>query len=171
MRKSNWHMFLTLFDREVASFGEKDDTSFGTPLILTDDLALSIPGNIASLLQPKLGGSTESDDASNDDFGLEGEDDPLHVKEPRITDPSTDALARKSPINGELYEMILAALRRLDALEDATLRIQQHLETLENSRRRQSRYLAILLKSAASLGGVTLLYIIIRAVVAKSRRQ
>ncbi|PJF18833.1 Acyl-CoA-binding domain-containing protein 5, partial [Paramicrosporidium saccamoebae] len=123
--------------REVASFGDRENSSFGTPLVLSDELGLAIPGHITSLLQSKTD-QTEcvSDSLSSDDSDVEGEDDPLHVKEPRIAEGSTDASARRSPISTELYEMILAALRRLDSLEEATLQIQQRLEAMEVSRRR-----------------------------------
>jgi hypothetical protein len=155
---------LSIIYREVASFGQRDDTSFGTPLILSEDMGIPLPGNIANLLngQGKLGSRLPSDsDAGSDD--VEVDDDPLHVKEPRLAETSTDSLVRRSPVSNELYEMVLASFRRLDTLEDSLRRLQQHLDALEGENRRRIAFRNLVLKMCAGFGGISLiLYILLK---------
>lgn len=153
--------------RELASFGETDDAaSFGTPLMLADEIGIALPSEITGLLS-----RTENNgDLSGKEYEGE-EEDLLHVKEPRLTEGSTDSLMRRSPVSNELYEMITATFRRLDALEESVRKIQSRLDAAEAAEGgwragKRREWVKVLLGVS---GSVSLLYILFRLI--QARRQ
>ena len=137
-------------------------------------MGIPLPGNIASLLngQGKLGGRLSlSSDSDGNSEEIEGDDDPLHVKEPRLAETSTDSLVRRSPASNELYEMVLASFRRLDSLEESVRRLQQHLDTLEGEKRRRVLFQSLALKAGAIVAGSSLVLYILWSLVALRRAR
>ena len=179
---------------EVASFGQRDDTSFGTPLVLSDEIRIPFPSKISSLLgsgdgngggvvgggvgvlgcgQRRSSARSSSDDNDESDEGVEGEDDPLHVKEPPIAEVSSESLNRGGlTISGELYEMVMSSFRRLDALEEATRKLQMRLDQVAEERRRTSSSLMRLIKvTVAVFGGAIVLSLLFKLFGLRYRLQ
>jgi hypothetical protein len=66
---------------EIESFAvRREAPSFASSLELAEDMAISLPGNLASAL---IGSQPQQSVLPNDDTSILVEEDPLHVKEPR----------------------------------------------------------------------------------------
>lgn len=159
---------------EEASYGQKDDTSFGSPLVLSDELRLPIPGTISSFLTgngasmsgiPLRHVRASSVHPEDDEDELDTEEDPLHVKEPPpAADISTDSLSRGLPLTSkEFYELVSFVIRRLESLENSNRLTQQRLDHIK---RKCSRTLGVALLVLKLFGGGTavalLLYLVAR---------
>lgn len=165
---------------EEASYGQKDDTSFGSPLVLSDELRIPIPGPIGSFLTGN-GASMNGMSARNvrsssahpedDEDELGTEEDPLHVKEPPpAADISTESLNRGLPLTSkDFFELVSFVLRRLESLENSNRLTQQRLDHIQRKCRRMLSASLVVLKL---IGGGTvvalLVYLILKFFKPKS---
>ena len=158
---------------EAASYGYPDDVSYGSPIIPTD-IRIPLTEKIGNFL---TGTSTDSGCVSHsnsnqcldpgqllrspeENFAV---DDPLHVKEPPFgLDLSSESINRVSGLAGELYEMITISYRRLDAVEDATRKLQSDLDQLIDRRKRTKRIFELFVILSSATGVIAVLFFILK---------
>lgn len=109
----------------MESFNIKRNATFGSPLVLAQDMGISIPSNLKDL----IGGSALSESSSDESAE---EYDPLQVKEPRSMEAtSIDSGSRRSPPSASISHSatIESVLARLDGIEHALGRIEENVNS------------------------------------------